>query len=311
MVNRKGFSVIPAILIILIAAVALYSADLTWKWGEAVIKRSDVVFHSYAMEYALRSAKLYMNVSMDYAAYQACYETLNTVDPTKSEDEFRQAFELSIKEKLNIYTRGEYRYLTDYKVNIFDYDSVNIESLNPLSVNATGKDMSIRHDDEMKKISMFMEKNSSLEKTIPIDCYGIYNKGKEVSLNMKSSAGDRIKNAVSSWPTNSSEEPDEVKREDEIRSIDGLEFDWKDEGNYQIKSELEEVDVSITYTENKATGKFEGISYDVTVKMKIRINDKRDDQIFPVYDGEEIRFLPIGMEFVLEIDEEGNVQIVD
>ena len=170
--------------------------------------------------------------------------------------------------------------------------------------------MSIRYDDDIKKISILMEKNSSLEKTIQIDCYGIYSKGKEVSLNMKNSIGDKIKNTVSSWPTESSDKPDEVKREDEIKSIDDLEFDWKDEDNYQIKSELEEVDVSITYTENKATGKFEGISYDVTVKLKVRVNDKRDDQVFPVYDGEEIRFLPLSMEFVLEIDGEGNVQIV-
>ncbi|UCD07654.1 MAG: hypothetical protein JSW41_01650, partial [Candidatus Aenigmatarchaeota archaeon] len=239
---KKGFSIIPAVLILLIAAAAIYSASLTWKWGEAIEKRSDVVFHSYSMNNALDLARLYMDVSLDYSAYQACYETLKDLDPSISEDEFKQKLESSIKEKLNVYTRSDYRFLIDYKVSIFEYDSVTIEGLNPLKVKATGKDMFIRVEDSIRKIDLTMEKDPTLDKTVPIDCYGMYQKGKEVNTEIKNTLESSIKEKIDSWPDTSKTLPDLNSLKAEIEAISELVFE-KTEGSYTIKSEFTEASV--------------------------------------------------------------------
>lgn len=296
---KKGFSIIPAVLILLIAAVAIYSASLTWKWGEAIEKRSDVVFHSYSMNNALDLARLYMDVSLDYSAYQACYETLKELDPSISEDEFKQKLESSIKEKLNVYTRSDYRFLIDYKVNIFEYDSVTIEGLNPLKVKATGKDMFIRVEDSIRKIDLTMEKNSSLDKTIPIDCYGMYQKGKEVNTEIKNTLESSIKAKIDSWPDTADTLPNRDSLKAEIETIPELAFE-KTEGDYSIKSEFTEASVEFEGYEKSGDEPYENIKYRVTVKLKVTVKDNRDEQVFPIYDGEEIVFSPLSAVFLFE-----------
>ncbi len=309
MVKKKGYSIIAAILIILIAATALHSAGITWKWGETMERRSDIVFHTYSMNNALELASLYMNVSFDYSVYQACYDTLETFDMSKSEDDFKTALELGVKENLNLYAKPEYRFLTDYKVSIYEYDSVKIETLNPLEIKATARDMFIKTDDDIRKIYITMEKGSNLEKIFKIDCYGIYNKGKEIYINTKATLGEEIKDKVDSWPKGPVDtKPSETDKGNELKSINvGSE---RDEGNYHIKPVFEEAKVSITYIENRATGKFEGIKYKVTVKLRVTVQDTRtDEQVFPIYDGTKITFAPLRSAFVFNVDENGDVKV--
>ena len=297
---RKGFSVLPAILILVIASTVLYSASITWKWGETIERRSEIVFHTYSMNNALELASLYMNVSFDYSVYQACYDTLKTFDMSKSENDFKTTLESKIKENLNHYAKPEYVFLTDYKVNIYDYEEVKIETINPLKVKANGNDMFIDVKDEIRKTNIRMEKDSTLEKTFKIDCYGIYNKGKEIYINTKNLIGKEIEAEVDSWPKGPIDtKPSETDKENELKDINvGSE---RNEGNYHIKPVFEEAKVSITHTENKATGKFEGINYKVTVKLRVTVQDNRDpDQVFPIYDGKKVTFAPLKAEFVFD-----------
>jgi len=188
--------------------------------------------------------------------------------------------------------------MSNYPVTIPEYTTVTIETLDPVKVKAESPSniyISLEHEGSERRL----ETKNRMEKTLGIDCYGMYQKGKGVHEETKSIIGDKIKEKVDSWPSESEEKPNETKRENEIKDIPELVFE-KTEGSYSIKSEFEEAKVSITYTENKITGKFEDIKYDVTVKLKVTVTDTRDDQMFPIYDGEEITFSPLSMVFVFE-----------
>jgi hypothetical protein len=295
----KGFSIISVFMVLLILVVIISLMGYGNVSMNIPESKAKIQLHLYSMDSALDAAKLYMDVSLDYSVYQACYEVLKTIDPGISEDEFRQNLESGIKEKLNVYTKPNYRFLTDYEVYMAEYDDVNIESLNPLKVKATGKDMFIKKEDKLRGTYLTMEKDSSLEKTLGMDCYGIYQKGKEIHTEIKNKLESSIKEKIDSWPDTSPTLPDLDPLKNEIETIPDLVFDRED-GDYLIKSKFIEARVEFAGYDKSGDNPYENIKYDVTVKLEVSVKDKRDEQIFPIYDGEEIIFSPLSMVFLFE-----------
>jgi hypothetical protein len=284
------------VLIALMLTPFIVFSDVTPAWYEG--QKSGVVLHRdiYMMDNALDAAKSYIDTALSYSAYQACYDTLRRTDMSAAETVFKKELEDSIKIYLNRYVREDYYFMSIYPVTIPEYTIVTIKTLSPLKIRAESpSEIFISKEDKGKERKI--KTNSTLEKTMKIDCYGIYNKGKEIHINTKYSIGNEIKTMTDSWPKGPIDtKPSETDRENELKGINvGSE---RTEGNYHIKPVFEEADVSITYTENKATGKFEDIKYKITVALRVTIHDNRTDQVFPIYDGTKIAFAPLSAEFL-------------
>ncbi len=303
----KGFSIISVFMVLLIIVVIISLMGYGNVSMDIPETKARIQLYLYSMNHALDAARLYMDVSLDYSVYQACYETLKNIDSSISENEFKQNLESSIKEKLNVYTEPNYRFLTDYEVYMAEYDGVNIESMSPLKVKVTGKNMFIKKEDRLRGIDLTMERDSSLDKTVPIDCYGMYQKGKEEHADIKNTLESSIKAKIDEWPDTTEGQSDPDKLPDlnslkaEVEAISDLAFEKIDADGYSIKSEFTEASVEFEGYEKSGDEPYKNIKYKVTVKLKVTVKDTRkDEQVFPIYDGEEIIFSPLSAVFLFE-----------
>lgn len=297
------------ILIGMILAIPVMFYDITPFWYEAQINEAVLHRDLYVMNLSLEAAKSYMDTALSYSVYQACYDILRK-DVSELESEFTSNLENLTKIYLNRYRMDDYYFMSNYAVAIPEYARVTIGNVDPIKVKAES-DSNMFIDLEYEGSVRRIEAGNEMEKKIPIYCYGLYKKGMQIKTDTESRVGSVIFDTVGSWHSTSKTKPEEKEKVDEIKSINGLAFGWQTEGDHSVKSEFEEVKVGITYTHNKAVGEYQDIEYDVSVKLRVTIKDNRNNQAFPVYNGTEIIFSPLTMTFVLEIDEEGNVQIVD
>lgn len=297
------------ILIGMILAIPVMFYDVTPFWYEAQINEAVLHRDIYIMDLSLGAAKSYMDTALSYSVYQACHDILRK-DVPEMESKFTTSLEGLTKDYLNRYGMDDYYFMTNYAVTIPEYTSVIIDDVDPIEIRA-GSDLDYFIDLEYEGSVRRLEAGSEMQKSIPIYCYGLYEKGMKIKRDTGSRIGSVIVDKTSSWQSTSSTKPDENEREEEIRNINGLTFDWQTEGDYSFKSEFDGVDVSITYTENKATGKFENIEYKLDLNLTITVRDNRNKQAFPIYDGEKITFSPLTMVFLLEVDEDGSVKMID
>jgi hypothetical protein len=108
-------------------------------------KDIEVRAQMHTMGNALAAAKLYMETSLAYSTYQACYDTLKNggwdtltgkkayqgyalwepVDQHPTVLEFKGSLESSIKGNLGLYEAKSYTFLSEYYVNLPAYTAVN------------------------------------------------------------------------------------------------------------------------------------------------------------------------------------------
>ncbi len=295
----KGSSIANIVILIgmLLSLFFIIFSDLTPFWYEG--QKDEAVLHRniYMMENSLDAAKSYMDTSLSYSAYQACYDALRKMDNLEDEEDFRTSLEVLVGNYLNRYREGEYYFMSNYPVNIPRH-LVIVESLNPLRLKAEAESK-VYISKEIGGVESRLEAVSAIEKTVPVDCYGMFLKGRAVGREMNSSIGDLVKAKVDSWPKSSQDLPGTDSLEAEIGAIPGLAFE-RSEGNYDISSGFEEASVEITGYEQSGSGPYENIRYGVSVKIRVTVRDTRDDQVFPVYDGKKDAFTPLGTEFLFE-----------
>jgi hypothetical protein len=186
--------------------------------------------------------------------------------------------------------------MSNYPVTIPEYTTVTIETLDPLKVKVESPSnmyISLEHEGSERRL----ETKNTVEKTITIDCYGIYQKGKEVHTEINNVIGDKIKEKIDSWPDESPELPKLNELENQVKTIPELAFE-KTEGDYSIKSEFSEAKVGFEGYEKSGSEPYKNIKYEVTVKLGVSVT--RHDQVFPVYNGTKIIFSPLSMVFVFE-----------
>lgn len=295
----KGSS-IPNVLILvsLLFTLVVLFYDITPFWYEG--QREDAILQRdlYMMNNSLTAARSYMDTALSYSVYQACYDTLRKTDASATDDAFKANLAESVKTYLNRYRADEYYFMSNYPVNIPAYETVTIETLDPLRIKAESSH-SMYISMEQGGSERRLETRNNMDKAVPIDCYGMFLKGKEIHSGISSTLESLVKAKVDSWPDRADALPDLDSLKAEIEGIQELAFE-KTEGHYSIKSEFTEAKVEFNGYERSGEGPYENIKYKVTVKLRVTVKDTRENQTFPVYDGSKITFSPLSAVFLLD-----------
>ena len=295
----KGSS-IPNVLILvaLLFTLVVLFYDITPSWYEGL--REDAILHRdlYMMNNSLQAARSYMDTALSYSVYQACYDTLRKTDASAGDDVFKANLAESVKSYLNRYGSDDYYFMSNYPVNIPVYETVTVETISLLRIKAeSSQNMYISMEQEGSERRL--ETRNNMDKTIPIDCYGMFLKGKEVHSGISSTLDSLVKAKVDSWPDKAEALPDLDSLKAGIEGIQELAFE-RIEGHYSIKSEFTEAKIEFNGYEKSGAGPYENIKYKVTVKLRVTVKDTRDDQVFPIYDGSKITFSPLSAIFTFE-----------
>ena len=213
--NRKaGISV--GILILVLGVVGLFEVYYVAMVGISGVRLGVKRYQEdiYALKNSVDAAYNYLDTSMDYSIYQACFDTLknggwgkNAPDDKKMEisekiyyhladaDELKESLEKSILTNINTYATGPYTFKGIYTVSTPGYSSVNIESaeiIDPVVEASAVEDISITRSvykqkpgdsymqlkDETKEDFLLTKievtKKANLENRIVYGCTSVY-----------------------------------------------------------------------------------------------------------------------------------------
>lgn len=222
----KGVSAVIVIPLILLAIVfAIVSTDVTFFFEKGVTKEANIQATTYTMWNALQAADFYEDISLDYAAYQACYDILrrggfrednrnwsNSGDATETppgDDEFKSWLFSLVQEYVNRYTDRPYNFvegynvtsessqtLPDIRITFFD---INYEDFK-ISAESV-ENMFIRNEIEGYNEDIVLKKGFEAEKTYEIPCFGLFywaknNNHEEIKVILK----EEVEKEIQSWP---------------------------------------------------------------------------------------------------------------
>lgn len=321
------------LVIILMIIVSMLNIPLL-KSANQVEKNLKARSEIHTMSNALDAAKLYMETSLEYSIYQACYDNLRNGgwDPlpannipnkyrgyavwdfpdTPPDDlKFQRELESSIATNLNLYRGTQaYTFLSDYHVNLPNYPSddvhVSLEPSDPkwMFVTAWGdSNLNIQKTQESGEY-IRLEKDSMLqnEDEHRIDCYGIYRKGLEVY----SSARDDMQIYLESLSGDVTQEGVKQGLKEAITSGWGSEdsCSWTENEEYRVSAQMLDIALTKAKTEINENGVTKN-SYSVNVKIKFEIESVSGNQ-FPVYNPDEkvVSFAPMKLVFVLSLKQD-------
>ena len=321
----KGQALIIAAIFIVLILIILWSAvNIPALKTNQIEKDVKVRSEMHIMGNALDAAKLYMETSLEYSIYQACYDNLGKggwdsipsgksyqgyaswdfSDPHPDIYEFKAGLENSIKTNMGLY-RGTkaYTFLSNYQVNLPTYSDIVVSTDNT--------------DPQWMFVSAFADSNLKIEKTqesgeyirlekestmqnddeYKVNCYGLYAKGQEVYQTER----DIIQTfllSISADPNgyNPQEFMGDIKKQ--ILSIWGNEdtITWREDDQYLVTAQVLSANLG-----QKTVGP-EGNTYNADVKVKFEIVNEIGNE-FPVYDGNKVAFQPMKMVFVLSINQ--------
>ena len=328
--NVKGQALIIAAIFIIIILIFLWSVVNipAIKTGQM---QSDVEVHSqmHTMSNALDAAKLYMETSLEYSTYQACYDNLrkggwDSIPSGKAyqgyalwdssggqpdKAAFEGSMDNSIKSNLALYRGTQaYTFLLDYYVNLPAYNDVVVttDDNDPkwMFVSAfSDSNLNIQKTQESGEY-IRLEKESTLQNQdeYRIDCYGIYRKGAEVYSKTKTAIEGIVGqlNLPSIVKLNSGETLDSRLASYKIQFNDSSK-----QAAYSLSETSADYDVSVYFissdircTEYEVTADGSRIRCAPEVYVKIEITNIKDDQQFPIYDGSSVIFSPMTLVFV-------------
>jgi len=330
--GMKGVSlVIPTIVIIIILLMLLAAINIPLIKTSQYEKDLEVRSEIHTMSNALDTAKLYMETSLEYSIYQACYDNLrnggwdsfpankyqgyavwDSSDLHPNDQEFKLALEESIASNLALYRGTQaYTFLSDYHVNLPVYQADNVTvNLNPsdpqwMFVVAWGdQNLNIQKTQESGEY-IRLEKESTLqnEDEYRIDCYWIYRKGAEVY----GTAAKAVKDALASV------NPPRIIMVNQGETLQDKVLPYQKKFNDTVRSALYalsttsadyNVDVYVYSADLKyvndglVTGAETPVRYIPEVYVKFEITNIKDNQQFPIYDGQKVVLSPMTLVFV-------------
>jgi soluble lytic murein transglycosylase len=294
------------------------------KSANQVEKDLEVRSEIHTMGNALDAAKLYMETSLEYSIYQACYDNLknggwdtlegkptdrgyalwNYPDPHPDVYEFKAGLENSIKANLGLYSGTKaYTFLSDYQVNLPTYSDivVSTDDTDPrwMFVSAfADSNLNIEKTQESgERIRLEKESTIQNDDEYKVNCYGIYQKGMDVYA-AESGIIQTYIESISVDPKDKDAEinsfPKNIKRQ--LLSTWGNEplVTWK-EDDYLVSAQVLKADLTQLSVSDSVT-------YNADVKVKFEVWNETGNQ-FPVYDGSNVAFQPMKLVFVLSIQE--------
>ena len=126
--NRKGFIAIPLIvfLTIVLLFTIIFGISFTISKGLVIQKTITVQQDMYAMLNSLEASKAYLDTAIKYSLYQAAYDYGLEEKHDSNPDNIIVKISEKAKEKLNGYTKENYKFLSDkYQVQLPSYSRID------------------------------------------------------------------------------------------------------------------------------------------------------------------------------------------
>jgi hypothetical protein len=327
--GMKGVSlVLPAIVLIIILLMLLAYINIPLIKTDQLQRDLEIRSEMHTMSNALDAAKLYMETSLEYSVYQACYDNLkkggwDSIPSGKAYQgyalwdssfqpegfEFNTSLENSIASNLALYRGSKaYTFLSDYYVNLPEYKAddvlVSLEPSDPgwMFVTAFGDSNLYIQKTQESGEQIRLEKDSTLqnEDEYRIDCYGIYKTGTDIyalAKNAVSKAFDEMtlpktlgqnENLDSKMKTYRTQFNNSVRQ-----AIYGI---LGNQGGYEVS--LDVISAELVCTQGDVTPTGSPITCKPEVYVQFEIANMKDDQKFPVYDGSSVAMSPMMLIFV-------------
>lgn len=275
----------------------------------------------YTMVYAMDVAKLYVDTAIKYSIYQSCYDKLKNAGKLKSENEFKSTLLESIKTNLEAYL-SDYNFLEIYSVRFPEYKiNMKIDDNRIILNLKSDKNIVIEKTKEVKDVlreKIVLERESSMQKTVNTNCFGIYKRG----LNLESEIKGKLERVIldnvnfeSKYSlAYSDSEPDckyvfeesvgetveEIKnRLGEVLRNEVQKMHVNKLGNFDVEIEFQKFDFDVK--ENGSAVKFaeqneKECSYTYISKAVVLVTIEDKEKV-PIWNGKTIAFEPLRFVF--------------
>ncbi len=226
----KGFSgIIAFVFILLLVVIVFVGTNTTMFWEKGSIKHANVQANLYGMWSALQAADLYINTSIDYSVYQACYDVLRwggfaqdnknwsnwngeEHETPPSEDVFKQNFKELLDKYIKRYTNQQYNFMDNYNVSSVEsghLPDVEISAdigASGISISATAKDkmyITNTNNEFMEKIVLM--KGFATQKHYDIPCFNIFLWGEAQHEDVVNKFREVVNEEMKKWPEKNTE----------------------------------------------------------------------------------------------------------
>ncbi|MEM5798943.1 MAG: hypothetical protein QXP39_02770 [Candidatus Aenigmatarchaeota archaeon] len=278
---------------------------------------------TYTLLNSLKAAKAYIETSLIFSTYQACYDVLKTMP--SSETSFVESIKNRIKENLAVYTSEDYVFMEGYQVKLPQYE-ISITDVNENNIKVVAvplENISVSKSYSLTGLvskDIKLEKDGLVVKTIEMPCLSIFNFAKANAANFEQDERTRFESKISTLPKrlpkDSKKYPkavfegidmknlnDVCKKVLEIEgySLDEYEKDLvksieEKEGNIVIKKGIKNVKIMPLITGIYPVSENGWIRVECNFEYKIdavgEVVIESQDR-YPVFNGTEIAFSPL------------------
>jgi len=306
-----------AIIVIIITG---YNINIRFFGGEGSVHKTNLQSDLYVMSHALDAARLYLDTSLDYSVYQACYENLkrgglNFIDledgeggiaylPDLDSEEFFSELTETVDEYFNLYSAKSYSFIGDDNVVLPRFDIFIEEQGSGLEVEAYpySKLQITRRSDSGETATL--RASWDRIKSYDIPCYTLFQKARELNTDVESDLEDALEEATQEVYDSKCESNEECTEllNDEINGDSRVSSDRTIDG-YSVSSQLSAATASITQRiEDKQTGEIIfSISVSITQEISITEAEPPDDHFYPVWNGQELSFEPFSIIYINKV----------
>jgi hypothetical protein len=224
--GMKGISgILATVFVLLVVVLVVVSTDVVLILQEGTTKNANIQATIYTMKNTMDAAELYMNISLDYSVYQACYVILrwggykednknwsNTEDSSEeppTDEQFKERLQELIQRYMNRYTSKSYNFMDQY--NASTQDSNSLPEIRFTSFDADYTDLSFTVESEDKiylretideyKEEIILVKDFNTERIYDIPCFGLFSWGKNNHDDIKSVVTQEVTSETEKWPT--------------------------------------------------------------------------------------------------------------
>ncbi|RLJ06598.1 MAG: hypothetical protein DRP12_03800 [Candidatus Aenigmatarchaeota archaeon] len=258
------------------------------------------------LQTALKLANAYLDSSLTFATYQACYDVLKEMP--ENEEELKEKLKQRIEENLNVYTSEDYVFLGGYRVSLPEYKIEKIEiqpDLISLEAKPASEALSITAEYSIPGLVskvVTLERSGDLKQEVEIECLKVYREAKEKAGEeaQKWAAGlQELKNKLAGlkhihgkYQLETQEPNKACLRVFEIEKVKaGIEEGWQIEADV-LSASVMPVD-----------GLYEvDCQYDIVIKAKKTVTIQ-GQETYPVFNGEKLAFEPLTVLYSQEVGE--------
>jgi hypothetical protein len=293
--------------------------------GEGTISKTSLQSNIYTMGNALDASKLYMDTSLGYSLYQACYDNLAkggrasiTTDTGQTisdrqyaylpssftQDNFLNELASSVNINLNMYGGSSYVFLSEYRVSIPDYTEIRIapdaSDTSRLSVSTVTSGRMVTTARSESGESIILQGPADLSGQYSMPCLTIFLKGQELNPDIEQAFQDAFDQAFQELSASSCSDRDACTQilKTSLESKLGIKPPVTSAG-YTAEAELLDAQVTAVGQDTDAQG---NIQYVYTAKafqkVTVRESNPPDEHFYPVWTGNEISFEALELVFI-------------